>query len=250
MLSGCVVADPSYETQNGNSRDTEPVYYDTERFNGYEPDTDLEEDGGLGTDECPDDPEKLSPGICGCGVVEEDFDEDGTPDCMDDCPEDDEKFEWGQCGCGIPDDDSDGDGIADCNDGCPDDPLKTDADECDCGQDDDTCGSCTDTLLSKERLYVGDHLCSENGEFMFGMRIDGDLALWTETETLWSAGVTGGDYTHMQLLGNLVVYDVDLLPIWASNTNNNPGAYLTLENDGRVIIWLDGGTLWEIGGDL
>lgn len=37
-------------------------------------------------DECPDDPEKFSPGICGCGVPDTDSDQDGTLDCQEPGP--------------------------------------------------------------------------------------------------------------------------------------------------------------------
>ena len=67
-------------------------------------------------DNCPDDPFKLEPGICGCGVPDLDSDFDGTPDCIDECPEDPFKTEAGICGCGTPDTDSDGDCVPDCQD--------------------------------------------------------------------------------------------------------------------------------------
>jgi Leucine Rich Repeat (LRR) protein/parallel beta helix pectate lyase-like protein/thrombospondin type 3 repeat protein len=35
-------------------------------------------------DDCPDDPEKIEPGVCGCGVVETDLDDDGMFDCWED----------------------------------------------------------------------------------------------------------------------------------------------------------------------
>jgi ELWxxDGT repeat protein len=39
-------------------------------------------------DSCPDDSNKLDPGMCGCGVAETDTDSDGYPDCID-CRSDD-----------------------------------------------------------------------------------------------------------------------------------------------------------------
>ncbi|MFO7178403.1 MAG: metallophosphoesterase [Pseudomonadota bacterium] len=65
-------------------------------------------------DACPDDPEKLEPGICGCGVADTDTDADGTADCLDACPEDAHKVEPGVCGCGVADEDTDGTGTTDC----------------------------------------------------------------------------------------------------------------------------------------
>ncbi|MFC1494575.1 fibronectin type III domain-containing protein [Thermodesulfobacteriota bacterium] len=66
-------------------------------------------------DNCPNDPNKTEPGICGCGVSDDDSDEDGTSDCLDNCPEDPDKTEPGICGCGASETDSDGDGTLDCN---------------------------------------------------------------------------------------------------------------------------------------
>ena len=37
-------------------------------------------------DNCPNDPNKVDPGICGCGVADTDSDLDGTPDCNEEQP--------------------------------------------------------------------------------------------------------------------------------------------------------------------
>jgi hypothetical protein len=56
-------------------------------------------------DECPRDPEKSEPEVCGCGEAEilDDADDDGTADCADECPFDLNKNAAGVCGCGHPD---------------------------------------------------------------------------------------------------------------------------------------------------
>lgn len=43
---------------------------------------------GDGCDGCPDDPEKIEPGDCGCGVVDIDANGNGTSDCLEICPGD------------------------------------------------------------------------------------------------------------------------------------------------------------------
>lgn len=59
-------------------------------------------------------------------------DGDGAPDCIDGCPDDPNKIAPGQCGCGTPDDDSDSDGTADCNDICPHDAGQATCGFCFC----------------------------------------------------------------------------------------------------------------------
>jgi VCBS repeat-containing protein len=54
-------------------------------------------------DQCPQDPNKTLPGVCGCGVPDTDSDSDGTPDCNDLCPSDAAKAAPGACGCGFKD---------------------------------------------------------------------------------------------------------------------------------------------------
>ena len=100
-------------------------------------------------DGCPADPNKITPGICGCGVSDTDTDSDGTADCNDGCPNDPNKIAPGICGCGTADTDTDSDGTADCNDGCPNDPLKTAPGQCGCGvadtdSDSDGTANCND----------------------------------------------------------------------------------------------------------
>jgi hypothetical protein len=54
-------------------------------------------------DQCPNDPMKTEPGICGCGVADTDTDTDGTADCIDGCPTDTRKTQAGICGCNADD---------------------------------------------------------------------------------------------------------------------------------------------------
>ena len=87
-------------------------------------------------DHCPNDPNKIEPGTCGCGTPDTDTDGDTTPDCIDDCDDDPNKTEPGYCGCGNADLDNNGDSIIDCIDTCPDDPDKIDPGICGCGTPD------------------------------------------------------------------------------------------------------------------
>jgi N-acetylneuraminic acid mutarotase len=111
-------------------------------------------------DQCPDDPNKTVPGICGCGVADTDTDNDGRPDCLDSCPNDPNKIIPGACGCGVPDTDSDGDGIPNCHDNCPSafNPDQRDTDGDGVGD------VCTPFQLPAGGMFViGDQVSLANG---------------------------------------------------------------------------------------
>jgi len=51
-------------------------------------------------DRCPADPAKTQPGVCGCGIPDDDFDGDTTVDCIEACPDNPARTEpAGACGC-------------------------------------------------------------------------------------------------------------------------------------------------------
>jgi hypothetical protein len=87
-------------------------------------------------DDCPDDPDKTEPGICGCGIADDDTDGDSLLDCQDGCPTDVNKDEPGLCGCDVSDGDTDGDSFVDCDETCILDPHKQEPGICGCGASD------------------------------------------------------------------------------------------------------------------
>jgi len=79
-----------------------PVFGDIDHVQFDVPNVDSDNDGTLDcNDLCPDDPAKVEPGVCGCGVSDVDADGNGTPDCNDTNP-------TGPVRC-----DLDGDGVSD-----------------------------------------------------------------------------------------------------------------------------------------
>lgn len=94
--------------------------------NGIPDDCELDtDDDGLidDCDGCPTDPNKSEPGICGCGVPDQnDADMDGIVDCIDNCPTiaNPDQADCDGDGLGdVCDDDDDNDGVVDGNDACP-----------------------------------------------------------------------------------------------------------------------------------
>ncbi|CAK9087975.1 unnamed protein product [Durusdinium trenchii] len=118
-----------------------------------------------GGDICYQDPAKIYPEICGCGVPDVDTDNDGTLDCLDWCPFDSNKTMPGHCGCGTSEDDTDGDGVLDCEDRCPLDPSKTNPELCGCGVSDvdsdiDGTPDCYDNCPSQPDSIAGVCQCA------------------------------------------------------------------------------------------
>jgi hypothetical protein len=125
-------------------------------------------------DLCPQDPNKSSPGVCGCGVADVDSDNDTKADCIDACPNDPAKSETGQCGCGNPETDTDGDTTPDCVDACPDDPAKFEVGQCGCGSPDvDTDGDgvadCVSAPPSQQCGSCGAGMAQAMSLTMFGL---------------------------------------------------------------------------------
>lgn len=68
---------------------------------------------------------------------------------------------------------------------------------------------------------------------------DGNLVLYNpNSNPIWATG-TEGRATRMsvQADGNVVLYDFSNQPIWATNTDGNPGAFLSLQNDGNLVVY-------------
>lgn len=106
---------------------------------------------------CDNDPNKLAPGVCGCGTPDTDGDGDGVADCVDNCPSVANPGQTDADSDGVGDAcdncpslsntnqaNADGDSAGDACDGCPADPNKIAVGVCGCGvADTDTDGDGT-----------------------------------------------------------------------------------------------------------
>ncbi|MBF0107333.1 MAG: hypothetical protein HQM16_18635, partial [Deltaproteobacteria bacterium] len=104
----------------------------------------------------------------GDGNIDEGFDadSDGLSSCEgDQCDNDPNKTTPGTCGCGVADTDTDGDGTPDCNEQCDNEPALTTPDPAGetCNNIDDDCDGTTDDFLTRpttETCGVG--ACASN----------------------------------------------------------------------------------------
>ena len=78
----------------------------------------------------------------------------------------------------------------------------------------------------------------------------GNLELWKtpELSLVWESGTSGkGAKLIMQGDGNFVIYDDDDESVWASGTFGHERALLSVEDDGRLVIYSAdlSQTLWD-----
>jgi uncharacterized protein YkwD len=114
------------------------------------------------------------------------------------------------------------------------------------------------TLSSGQCLQPGQSLQSDNQLHTLIMQTDGNVVLYDRhSQPLWSTD-TGGLITPghfaMQTDGNLVLYDTTGYAKWASNTQDNPGAFLNIQDDGNLVVYRAGAqaataenALWAAG---
>jgi uncharacterized repeat protein (TIGR01451 family) len=103
-------------------------------------------------DACPDDPAKLAPGACGCGVPDADADGDGALDCADNCPSVENADQADEDGDGSGDAcecDADDDGVFECD---PADPGGPPAPACTGGK----VSGCSDNCVGYPNADQGD----------------------------------------------------------------------------------------------
>lgn len=102
-------------------------------------------------------------------------------------------------------------------------------------------------LHPNEVLDPAHPLTSCDGHVSLSQDATGDLAVYRDGRQLYASGTKGQliGTTIMQGDGNLVEYDRNGVPRWASNTGGHPGAYLYLRNDGATWIIEDGKPVWQ-----
>jgi hypothetical protein len=115
-------------------------------------------------------------------------------------------------------------------------------------------------LSSGQTLAAGQFLESPSGQYVLSNSAEnagawlfqtaypslpegyGLCPMWAAPSTQTEVTIPAGSSLTMQTDGNLVLSSPSGAPIWASNTNGNPGAYLSVQNDGNLVIYPPSGT--------
>jgi hypothetical protein len=106
----------------------------------------------------------------------------------------------------------------------------------------------TDRLDSGQGLQVDESLDSPSGQLSLVLQSDGNLVLYDQDrQPVWASGTDGQDVSTatMQEDGNLVLYSSGGSAVWASDTSGNDGAYLVVQDDRNLVIYsADGAPIW------
>ena len=103
----------------------------------------------------------------------------------------------------------------------------------------------SDRLNSNDSLAPNESLRSANSRFTLVLQDDGNLVLYeSDSQPVWATGTDGQAVSRatMQPDGNLVLYSSGGDATWASETDGNDGAYLLLQDDRNLVIYSQAGS--------
>ena len=112
----------------------------------------------------------------------------------------------------------------------------------------------TDTLTGGQGLRANQYIMSQNGEFALALTGNGNLAEFGSSKPgeLWNNNVYSGSLTYdsggldLQFDGNLVDYNGNGSPLWATGTSGRDD--LVLQNDGNLVMYNSSGApIWSDG---
>ncbi|NEC09289.1 hypothetical protein, partial [Streptomyces sp. SID7909] len=100
------------------------------------------------------------------------------------------------------------------------------------------------TVTATRVLRAGESI--EANRTRLRMQRDGNLVVYDENDKpRWATMTFGHNYQAVfQADGNLVVYTADSRPVWASKTQGHRGAILRLQKDGNLVIYSGGAPVW------
>ena len=104
-----------------------------------------------------------------------------------------------------------------------------------------------------QTLSAGQTIPSTNGDVFLDMQTDGNLVLYTSSNSpIWSTGTNGTGNNNrlvMQTDGNLVVYTSSNQAVWQSHTYGSGSSnHIAVQTDGNAVIYTSSGqAVWQSG---
>lgn len=115
----------------------------------------------------------------------------------------------------------------------------------------------SDRISLDEPVHPGQSITSPSGEYTLILQEDSNLVLYRGEEALWASNTMHGEDESaenkslvVQGDGNVVLYDADGQPIWASGSSYEAARpYVLVQDDGNVCLYDDEveGCHWSTG---
>jgi len=179
-------------------------------------------------DNCPNDPNKLEPGDCGCGVADTDTDKDGTADCDDSCPNDPGKTKPGECGCGVEE--------GSCDDDCNGNPGGwAYIDECgDCVGGQTNKAACV-PVCSNNPATSGDSRCGAGQVDLSAVAKNGGTLNWY-TSLVGGASISTGSSYSPTINSTKTFYVEEVVPGSGNSGYVGPRSNTTIDESGDYTV--------------
>jgi hypothetical protein len=103
---------------------------------------------------------------------------------------------------------------------------------------------------SSSKLYEGQSITSSNGALKLSLTNGYMVITGCFGQTIWSKGSGNGYVIVMQIDGNLVLYNQNWQPVWASGTDYGSSKspyYLQMQSDSNLVIYGNSGPVWATG---
>ncbi len=99
----------------------------------------------------------------------------------------------------------------------------------------------TDRLITGQSLHMGESIKSLDGKHTLILQRDGNLVLYNDqAKPIWASGTVGtGDYFVLQADSNLVLYDNTGKPLHAWGGQGTGANHLVVQNDGNLVLYKD-----------
>ncbi|XP_029362385.1 mannose-specific lectin-like [Echeneis naucrates] len=107
------------------------------------------------------------------------------------------------------------------------------------------------SISTEEELRPGESLTSLDGNYKAVFQTDGNFVIYTWTPT-WASNTYGQSPLRILLQqdSNLVMYNKEDKPLWASGTHANQASTrmrLTMTNEGELVLDNNGVRIWGSG---
>ncbi|SDI97787.1 D-mannose binding lectin [Frankineae bacterium MT45] len=105
-------------------------------------------------------------------------------------------------------------------------------------------------LADGETLQGGQGLLDDMGNYTLNMQGDGNLVEYFGSQVIWSSRTTGypGARLTVQDDGNVVIYTAAQRAIWSTRTAGaGAGVRLVMQTDGNVVLYGAKGVVWDSG---